>query len=115
MNESILMNLLRGCRKFIFKLFTKERRKSLEFSEMFASVINEMIFMFDHCWKGRKSFINICYLYDFFPYSFHVILTLDEVMGEVILLVSFFFFLFGLSFTNIHDSRDSRGRGRLPI
>ena len=27
----------------------------------------------------------------------------------------FFFFLFGFSFTNIHDSRDSRGRGRVSI
>ena len=26
-----------------------------------------------------------------------------------------FFFLFGFSFTNIHDSRDSRGRGRVSI
>ena len=28
---------------------------------------------------------------------------------------SFFFFLSGFSFTNIHDSGDSRGRGRLSI
>ena len=27
----------------------------------------------------------------------------------------FFFFLSGFSFTNIHDSRDSRGRGRVSI
>ena len=27
----------------------------------------------------------------------------------------FFFFLFGFSFTNIHDSRNSRGRGRVSI
>ena len=41
-------------------------------------------FMFDHGQKGRKYFINICDLHDFFPYSFHVILALDEVMVEVI-------------------------------
>ena len=70
LNDSILMNLLMGCRNFIYKLFIKERRKSLEFSEMFASVINGMIFMFDHCWKSCKSFINICYLYDFFSIFF---------------------------------------------
>ena len=73
-----------GWRNFHFKLFTKDRRKSLEFSEIFA-VINGMIFMFDHCWNNRKSFINIFYLHDFFPYSFHVILALDEVMAEVII------------------------------
>ena len=52
-----------------------------------------MIFMFDHCLKSRKSFIKIFYMYDFFPYSFTVIFTLDEVMGEVIsfgILRSFF-------------------------
>ena len=27
----------------------------------------------------------------------------------------FFFFLSGFSFTNIHDSQDSRGRGRVSI
>ena len=43
-----------------------------------------MIFTFDNCWKGRKSFINICYLNDFFPYSFHVILALGKEMAEVI-------------------------------
>ena len=30
-------------------------------------------------------------------------------------LIFFFFFLSGFSFTNIHDSRDSRGRGRVSI
>ena len=29
--------------------------------------------------------------------------------------VFFFFFLSGFSFTNVHDSRDSRGRGRVSI
>ena len=29
--------------------------------------------------------------------------------------LSFFFVLPGFSFTNIHDSRDSRGRGRLSL
>ena len=30
-------------------------------------------------------------------------------------LNTFFFFLSGFSFTNIHDSRDSRGKGRVSI
>ena len=34
--DIIHMDLLMGCRNFIFKLFTKEPRKSLEFSEIFA-------------------------------------------------------------------------------
>ena len=29
--------------------------------------------------------------------------------------IFFFFFLSGFSFTNVHDSRDSRGRGRVSI
>ena len=33
---SILMDLLMGWRNFSFKLFTEKRRKSLEFSEIFA-------------------------------------------------------------------------------
>ena len=45
-----------------------------------------MFFMFDHCWKGCKSFISICCLHDFFPCTFHVILALDEVMVERISL-----------------------------
>ena len=71
------MDLLMRCKNFIFKLFTKERRKPLELS----SLINDMFFMFDHYWKGRKSFINVCYL-PYFPCSFHVILALDEVMAD---------------------------------
>ena len=52
--------------------------------------INDMVFMFDHFWKGYKSFINICYLHDFFSCSFHVILPLDEVMIEVMVSVGVF-------------------------
>ena len=44
-----------------------------------------MFFMSDHCWKGRKSFMNICYLHYFFQKNyFYVILPLDEAMAEVI-------------------------------
>ena len=78
LNDSILMDLRMGCRNFTFKHFTKERKKSLEFSSL-----NNTFFMFDHCWNGRKFFINICYLH-YFPYSFHPILALDEAMTEVI-------------------------------
>ena len=34
--------------------------------------------------KFNKSFISICYLHDFLPCSFHIILVLDEVMIEAI-------------------------------
>ena len=74
-NDSILTALFRRCKNFIFKLFTKERKISSEFSEIFALL--SMFFMFDHCWKGCKSFIKI-YLHDFFPCSFHVILALVD-------------------------------------
>ena len=93
LNDSILMDLLMGFRNFIFKLFTKERKKSLEFSQNFCYVINGMIFMFDHCWKSRKSFLTFVICMIFFPHSFHVILALDQVIGEVIsfgILKSFF-------------------------
>ena len=64
LNDSILTDLFMRCKNFIYKLFTKERKISSEFSEIFALL--SMFFMFDHCWKGCKSFINICYLHDFF-------------------------------------------------
>ena len=35
--------------------------------------------------------------------------------SESFMIVFFFFFLSGFSFTNIHDSRNSRGRGRVSI
>ena len=37
------------------------------------------------------------------------------IVSIIILLQLFFFFLSGFSFTNIHDSGDSRGRGRVSI
>ena len=40
-----------------------------------------MFFMFDHCWKGFKSFINIFCLHDFFSFFSNVILALDEVIS----------------------------------
>ena len=82
------MDLFMGCKNFIFKIFTTERKNLSEFSEIFALL--SMFFKFDHCWKGCKSFINICYLHDFFPCSFHVILALDEVMVEVMVSVGDF-------------------------
>ena len=42
--------------------------------------------------------------------------TISEISKKLLNDVFFcFFFLSGLSFTNIHDSRDSRGRGRVSI
>ena len=35
--------------------------------------------------------------------------------GDNFAMSFFFFFLSGFSFTNIHDSRDSRGRGRVSV
>ena len=79
LNDSILTDLFMRCKNFIYKLFTKERKISSEFSEIFALL--SMFFMFDHCWKGCKSFIKI-YLHDFFPCSFHVILALVDGFHE---------------------------------
>ena len=91
-NDSILTALFRRCKNFIFKLFTKERKISSEFSEIFALL--SMFFMFDHCWKGCKSFINICYLHDFFPCSFQVILALVKFL-------IIFLFLLSISWTTV--------------
>ena len=63
LSDSILMDLLIGCRNL-------ELRNSLEFSETFCSVINDLFFMFAQCWKGCKSFVNICYLHNFFHVRF---------------------------------------------
>ena len=54
---------------------------------MFALL--SMFLIFDHCWKGCKSFINICYLHDFFPCLFHVILALVEVMVSMGVFIVF--------------------------
>ena len=40
---------------------------------------------------------------------------LFEYRDKIINAFFFFFFLSGFSFTNIHNSRDSRGRGRVSI
>ena len=61
LDKNILMNLFMGCKNFVFELFTKTRRNSSESSEIIS-----MFFMFDHSWKVCQSFINICYLHDFF-------------------------------------------------
>ena len=75
LNDSILTDRFMGCKNFTLKLFTKERRNSSEFSEIFA-LLSICFFVFDRCYKGCKSFINIFYLYDVFPCSFHVIMAL---------------------------------------
>ena len=69
-NDSILTALFRRCKNFIFKLFTKERKISSEFSEIFALL--SMFFMFDHCWKGCKLLLTfvICMIF------FHVLFKL---------------------------------------
>ena len=40
---------------------------------------------------------------------------LDLFFSSLTSIFFYFFFLSGFSFTNIHDSRDSRGRGRVSI
>ena len=37
------------------------------------------------------------------------------IFAKIYIIDVFFFFLSGFCFTNIHDSRDSRGRGRVSI
>ena len=44
-----------------------------------------------------------------------IIAQLDMNLKVDLEFFFFFFFLSGFSFTNIHDSRDSRGRGRVSI
>ena len=96
LNDSILADLFMGCKNSIFKLFSKEPRNSSEFSE---------IFVFDRCCKGCKSFINICYLHDFFPCMFHVILALgwsnswsNGVHGNLLII---FLFLLNISLRTV--------------
>ena len=48
--------------------------------------------------------------------SWNTRLTLPKfTVSAIICLCDWFFFLSGFSFTNIHDSRDSKGRGRVSI
>ena len=77
------MDIVMECRNVTFKLFIKERRNSLEFSEILSLL--SMIYVFHVCryWKGCKSLINNCYLHESFC-SFCIILVSDEVMVEVI-------------------------------
>ena len=53
------------------------------------------------------------------PYSVNVETNFDrEILTQTLLTERYFFFFFflsGFSFANIHDSRDSRGRGRVSI
>ena len=72
------------CRNFIFKLFTKEQRNSLEFLGILSLPLMIYVFHVCCCRKGCKSLIPICYLHDLFLCSFRVILVSDEVMVEVI-------------------------------
>ena len=39
----------------------------------------------------------------------------DIIRSNIVVHANTFFFLFGFYFTNIHDSQDSRGRGRLSL
>ena len=52
---------------FIFRLFIKAPRNSLKFQEIFALL---------SMWY--------CYLHNFFPWSFHIILVVEELVVEVI-------------------------------
>ena len=47
LNDSILTDRFMGCKNFTFKLFTKERRNSSEFSEMFDLVSGMDWFLYD--------------------------------------------------------------------
>ena len=99
------------CRNFIFKLFTKERRNSLEFLGILSLL--SMIYLFHVCCcrNGCKSLIPICYLHDFFLCSFHIILASDEVMVEVISFnvcrsfLIIFLFLLNILIKNLFLSR----------
>ena len=58
------------------------------------------------------------YVKEGLPFAWDVSLensTDSGVFDWLYFFLFFFFFLFGFSFTNIHNSRDSRGRGRVSI
>ena len=66
-------------------------------------------------WKSSRLFVNTTSPVDkcSLPYR-------DNLMQPIHRILSFFFFFFffflsGFCFTNIHNSRDSRGRGRVSI
>ena len=90
LNDSILTDLFMGCKKFIFKLFTKERRNSSEFSDIFAllSICFSCLIIVGKVVNLLLTFVT-CMI--FFPCSFHVILTLDDVMVEVMVSMGGFF------------------------
>ena len=72
------------CRNFIFKIFTKEWRSSLEVSEIFA-----LLLICFSCLIIVGKAVNllltfVIYLHDYFPCYFLDILALDEVMVKVI-------------------------------
>ena len=63
------------------------------------------------CRSGVPGFI-VCLFYVVFQLLKVLLLNICKRQPPDLL---FLFFLFGFSFTNIHDSQDSRGRGRVSI
>ena len=45
--------------------------------------------------------------------SLDILFFIDEMVGTVSIFFLFFFLLCGFSFTNINESQDCRGRGRV--
>ena len=78
------MDLLVGCRNFIFKLFTKERRESLEFSEIFALLSMTCFSCLIIVGKTVNLLLTFAICMIFKKKYFHVILALEEIMAEVV-------------------------------
>ena len=89
LNDSILTDRFMGCKNFTLKLFTKERRNSSEFSEIFALL--SICFL---CLIVVTKVVNLLLTFFICMMFFHVrfmsLWPLDEVMVEVMVFLGVF-------------------------
>ena len=89
LNDSILTDRFMGCKNFTLKLFTKERRNSSEFSEIFALL--SICFL---CLIVVTKVVNLLLTFFICMMFFHVrfmsLWPLDEVMVEVMVFMGVF-------------------------
>ena len=69
LNDSILMDLFMECKNFIFNLFTRERRNSWKFSDIFSllSIFFSYLIIVDHSHFSVAWFFSIFVLCHFGP------------------------------------------------
>ena len=89
LNDSILKDLFIGCKTLSWSFLLKS--EGIHQSSQKFLLCYQHVF---HVWKGCKSFINICYLHDFFLCSFYVISALGDVMVEIIVSMGVFSIIF---------------------